>query len=407
MLSKRQAQAAVILLQLGQAESVWQLLKHRPDPRLRTYLIHSLSPLGVAPQTLIARLREEVDVSARQALILCLGEFPSDRLPEGGRQTLIDYLLSLYRDDPDPGIHSAVDWVLRLPPWNQPAKLHEIDQQLSKRPHGGRRWFVNSQLQTLAVVPSPAESWLGSPAYEPNRAPNEELRRVCIPRSFAIGMKNVTVRQFQRFGMPAAENLVRSYSPDLDGPIVAVTWFEAAKYCRWLSEQEHIEEDQMCFPPLDQIKDGMQLPSDYLLRQGYRLPTEAEWECACRMGTITSRFYGSSDDLLGKYAWYNGTSMDHASPVGVLKPNDLGLFDIYGNVWQWCHSSSALNPVQLARGECILDEAAMQLDLGGKRPLRGGAFYNHSSFVRSAYRDWMQLTNQPVTVGMRIIRSFP
>ena len=116
-LAKRLANAAVALLRLGQASSVWTLLKHSPDPRLRSYLIHRLSPLGADPQSVAGRLEEEQEVSIRRALILCLGEFDEQKLPLSQRQPLIDKLLGLYREDPDSGIHGATGWLLRK--WNQ------------------------------------------------------------------------------------------------------------------------------------------------------------------------------------------------------------------------------------------------------------------------------------------------
>ena len=80
----------------------------------------------------------------------------------------------------------------------------------------------------------------------------------------------------------------------------------------------------------------MTIPADALKRTGYRLPTEAEWEYACRAGAITSRYYGLSIDLLEQYARYQANSQDHAWPCGSLLPNDLGLFDMLGNVYEWC-----------------------------------------------------------------------
>jgi formylglycine-generating enzyme required for sulfatase activity len=115
-----------------------------------------------------------------------------------------------------------------------------------------------------------------------------------------------------------------------------MTWFEAAQYCNWLSQREGIPEEEWCYPVLDQIKEGMELPRDYLHRTGYRMPTEAEWEYACRAGATTSRFFGSSEELLPECAWYTGTTFNERPwPGGQLKPNDLGLFDILGSVWEW------------------------------------------------------------------------
>ena len=80
----------------------------------------------------------------------------------------------------------------------------------------------------------------------------------------------------------------------------------------------------------------MRIKADALKLPGYRLPTEAEWEYACRAGAVTSRYYGLSVDLLGRYAWYLKNAQQRAWPCGSLQPNDLGLFDMLGNVLEWC-----------------------------------------------------------------------
>ena len=78
-------------------------------------------------------------------------------------------------------------------------------------------------------------------------------------------------------------------------PANIVTWYDAAAYCNWLSEQEGIPKTQWCYDPDQKFAEGMKLPADYLSRTGYRLPSEAEWEFACRAGTISSRYYGHTE----------------------------------------------------------------------------------------------------------------
>ena len=208
------------------------------------------------------------------------------------------------------------------------AKLQAADAELMKlKDRGDRRWYVNSQGQTFAVIEGPVEFSMGSPASDPERFDDELLHRRIIPRRFAIAATEVTVEQYQAFvsenpGVDHANN--DRYSPDLDGPMNGVTWYHAAAYCNWLSRKEGLPE---CYEPNEQdmFEEGMRIKVDALNLTGYRLPTEAEWEYACRAGAVTSRYYGASVDLLGCYAWYVTTSRNRAWPCGSLLPNDLGV----------------------------------------------------------------------------------
>src|SRR5262249_35556390 len=153
-----------------------------PTPDVRSYLVRDLAPRGVDPRVLIKRLEEEKDTSARRALILALGEYTAEQLPTDVRSPLMPRLLDWYRNDPDPGIHGAIDWLLRhdrqgLNPrklnWGGAAELATIDAELVQRPAAGRRWFVSKTGQTFSIIPGPVEFTMGSPNSEANRHPTE------------------------------------------------------------------------------------------------------------------------------------------------------------------------------------------------------------------------------------------
>ena len=129
----------------------------------------------------------------------------------------------------------------------------------------------------------------------------------------------------------------------------------------------------------------MTLPSDYLKRTGYRLPSEAEWEYACRANTITSRYYGDADSLLGEYAWFLQVSDYRTWRVASLKPNGFGLFDMLGNVQEWCQEANSPYSRNLGSVSEVVEDTE-PLEDSGRRSLRGGSFGVRSPEVRSAYR---------------------
>jgi formylglycine-generating enzyme required for sulfatase activity len=149
----------------------------------------------------------------------------------------------------------------------------------------------------------------------------------------------------------------------------------------------------------------MTLSADYLERTGYRLPTEAEWECACRAGTVTARFYGEGPGLAGRYAWYAENARNHAWPVGRLGPNDWGLFDMLGNVGQWCMDLPAERYLPLADGRPVLDRPSPEA--GGFRQVRGGSFLSWPSDLRCAARFDGQAATGYTAVGFRVARTLP
>ena len=263
----------------------------------------------------------------------------------------------------------------------------------------------------------PVEFRMGSPPTEPDHRTVETPRRTVIARRFAIAAKEVTVEQFQRFlklgnitihrYQLSASDLSR-YSPDPEGPWIAPDWYSAAHYCNWLSEQEGLPKDQWCYLPKEAgvYAEGMSIPADVLERTGYPLPTEAEWEYACRAGAVTSRYYGNSITLLDAYARYQANGKEHAWMCGSLFPNDLGLFDVLGNTFEWCQDNEgASKPLRQGIQHDIISvsESVVEKD---RRILRGGSFGDLPANVRSANRNGPAPAYRLANVGFRPSRTY-
>ncbi len=334
---KRQANAAIGLLHCGDEGSLWPLLRHSPDPLLRTYLVDRLHRLTPDPQVLVNRLGQEGDVSVRRALILILGGIPASLQSGSWTGPAAEALQALYQNDPDPGIHSAAQWALHQ--LHRDEVLKEADTRIAgEQATRGRLWYVTrTGHHEMAILPGPIEFKMGSDNKEPGRDRDEVRRSRTIPRTFSIATKEVTARQFLEF--KAFERFPNEACPERDCPINVIQWLDAVAYCRWLSEQEHVPEEQMCYPPQKDIRPGMTPYPDYLSRTGYRLPTEAEWEYACRALAVTSRFIGNDPVMLDRYDWFINNSEGMTHRVGSLLPNDFGLFDVLGNVREWCQET--------------------------------------------------------------------
>jgi formylglycine-generating enzyme required for sulfatase activity len=395
-------------------------------PDARTVFIHALAPWGAGPRTLVRQLDKENDASIRAALILALGEHTPEQLSQELGAALMPKLLGWYRTDPDPGVHGAIDWLLRHRKeglvdrpfaWGGRQHLEQIDTELAGKPGpAGQRWYVNGQGQTFTAVRGPVEFLMGTPADEPVRPEDEILHRRTIGRSFAVAAKPVTVAEWEKFleAMTKARRQVghsyqKKYAPEPGCPIIDVTWYEAAMYCRWLSEAEQMAPVQMVYPPIEEIlkcADGkmpLTLPARHLARTGYRLPTESELEYACRAATATRWHFGGTDTFLPRYAWFVKNSDDRTWPVGQKKPNELGLFDVHGNAWNWCHDG--YRPYDKAGMADSEDDRAVQDSV--LRVLRGGSFGVPGVIARCAYRMRLDATNRNIIVGFRLARTLP
>jgi serine/threonine protein kinase/formylglycine-generating enzyme required for sulfatase activity len=416
-LAKRQANSAVALLRLGMAEPVWPLLKASPDPRVRSYIIHWLSEGGGDAQAILQRLEVERDVSIRRALVLTLGQFAASQLPAPERQPLIQKLLDFYEKEPDPGLHGACEWLLRKS--GQDKQLDAILMKLARdETHRQARipdetpgWYVNTQKQTFVIVQG-GEFWMGSPESERGSAPQDAPLRIRIGRTFAISAHEVTKAQYRTFEQvvksvdPAKGSLAQFYGLADDSAQIDVNWFDAARYCDWLSEQEKIPRDQWCYDPKGGVYGpGMKAKDKFWELTGYRLPTQAEWEFACRAGTVTSRYYGASNQLLPNYARFAANSQNHLWSVGTLEPNDLGLFDMLGNASEMCFDLTS--DYRKGRGNIVDDAPTVAVDAGQRRVVRGGSYQSGPGLVRSGRRTDVNDPNSRNSVrGFRPARTY-
>jgi formylglycine-generating enzyme required for sulfatase activity len=432
----------------GNRQILWRALQRDANPAVRAYVIDRLpTSSAITAQDVIKRLQRTQDAGERAAVVLILGGFSDAQLPKNMRARASGPLLRAYRDDPDPEVHSAIDWLLRhvnehpapqaffqqdypflhsehgasqpRAEWGLHRELTEIDRPLSSKDLRIRSWAVNTEGLTMVLISPVRPFHMGSPVDEPRRDEGEMRHLVRIPRVYAISSKEVSVEQFQRYLEQAGQRskwlealkqrfprYTEKFTAWPQNPQFATVWYDAAAYCNWLSKRDGIPHDQWVYP--DDIGPGMSMPPDYLHRTGYRLPTEAEWEFAARGGSDSAHFFGDGVALLDRYAWFMGNSEAHGWPVGKTKPNPFGLFDMYGNAWEWIQDRYVQYSVDLEVPRLDTEDPSLKLTDDDKRIRRGGSFSYDKQTMRSAHRgapSGYQLNNRMDSVGFRVART--
>jgi formylglycine-generating enzyme required for sulfatase activity len=392
---QRRAGAALTLLRLGERPGVYPVFPFQDDPEALTQFVHRLKDRGVPAEAVLDCLDGAPDVPSRFALLLALGEFRPDDLPGDRRGPLRDRLVEWYRTDPKSAVHGACGWLLRT--WGFAGDVARVDRTpLPPDPAGRREWFVEEAAGDFItfVVFGPGTFRMGSPPSEEHRQANERQHQVRLTRAFAVADRELTRAQFARFLQDKDRASADGDDTAAEGrvPVVDVTWADAVEYCQWLTDKVGREKDQCYEASRERPPRDWPFHSE---RAGYRLPTEAEWEYACRAGTTTAYGFGSDRELLGYYAHY---LEDGPAPGCTLRPSLRGLFDMHGNVWEWCQD-------RYQRQFADAVEDPLGPPDGSNRVVRGGGWDRSAWHCRSAYRHSPTPDYRSAYNGFRLVRT--
>jgi formylglycine-generating enzyme len=315
-------------------------------------------------------------------------------------------LLGAVRDDPGDRAPWLVlaDWLeengqlpraelLRLclaPPLDDPWREERIGALLAAGVQPGIPVTVNSIGMKLALIP-PGSFWMGSLPEEANRYTDEDPRhRVDLTQSFLLGVYQVTQGEYERVMRTNPSHFSRANGGSRATrtttsrfPVENVSWYDAEKFCAKLSE----------------------LPEEHRAGRVYRLPTEAEWEYACRAGMLLAPFHvgptlsATQANFDGNYpcGGERGAYLEHPTPVGSYPPNAFGLHDMHGNVWEWC--SDWFDSEYYAQGPRTDPPGPPN---GRVRVQRGGSWYSYGWACRSGQRSRAEPSDRNYRSGMRV-----
>ena len=240
----------------------------------------------------------------------------------------------------------------------------------------------NEELNLAMVWCPPGEFTMGSPPSEKDREDNEDQVEVTLTGGFWLGRTEVTQGQWEAV-MGTEPWKGQTYVREgADYPATYVSWEDAVKYCEALTKRE--------------VAAG-RLPRGF----AYQLPTEAQWEYACRAETRTSYSFGNDAIRLGEYAWFDFNAYDidekYAHGVGTKRETAWHLYDMHGNVWEWCRD---WYEAKLPGGRDPYEST-----VGSGRVFRGGSWYFSPRYCRSANRSWYAPSYRSHFLGFRVSNS--
>lgn len=367
------ARLAITALYLGDETLAVEMTKSDENPTKRSVFIDVLRTwrdgLNGMP-SLISRLGEHP--SLQYALILGLSD-SSDLENEVVQEEWEIVLKDLYVTGSDTGVHSACALALRKLKVELPATVAGGASKTVAR-------YTNRSGMRMVRIPA------GSFTRQSQQGSSPQV--IKISRPFYLADRETTVGQFVEF----VGNEFDESSANL--PAGSVSWSQALDFCNWLSEKEGLT------PCYQGEKETRQWIAE---ANGYRLPTEAEWEYACRAGSTTEYFFGNDDTLLSFYAV---SRQSKAEPVASKFPNRWGLFDTSGNIREWCfdqwqadypkgdHLSDPIGPTDSAHSK-----------YGEYRVLRGGHFDFTSGQQKSMSRGYGIPRNHTESIGFRVAKT--
>ncbi len=371
----------------------------RPDPVQRTIFIDELPAWHGDVTKLATYCQSRSDTSLRSGLFLGIGGIPSGQVTKAEREAWKSVLTQWYETGSDGGTHSAAGWALRQWAIESPA-LPAISQ-----PSEGRQWVVNSLGMTLLEM---------NPGVfvRKDQTKGAKEQTVQLTRAYFLSDREVSIGQFQQFisdaSYPNGEKPEKwpgadaQISPTPDHPVQTVSWYDAVLFCNWLSRKEgrtpcyertgKKEKTQISHNEEGERDQWRLVPSG----TGYRLPTEAEWEYACRAGTMTEFVSGSDEEMPRKYALLQAS---RTASGGSKLPNGWGLFDMPGNVWEWCWDGydkyDAKSPAVDPTGAAGVPD----------RVNRGGGWDGPAFYTRASFRGLWAPAVRIFNLGFRVARG--
>ncbi len=417
--------SAIALLRLGGVPRLlkaFQALYSKNDggqilaPDLTTFFLAKLRDRGVSLRT-VCNVLEQHDLARQQLkgedrkaadyvmylLVLCLGEFEIQDLPREESNKLIKKIEGWYRSDKSSSIHGATGWLLSN--WGRDDIRTEIDSQPVNYDGGRQEWFIeklrygkneSESMCATFVVFRPATVDIGSLVTDTGAIydPDEQQYKVHFKKHFAISDRELTWVESDKLSAARDKakevNVPQEYlSVGSAYPIVCADWGEATKFC-----------DSLRAPPSENVLYRLFAP-----RTKFRLPAEAEWERACRSGTSSLFSFGDNPQMLDRFGWHMMNSSGKLQQVGRLRPNARGIFDMHGNVYEWCLDYYHHKYDVEARVNDVLGPTVQPPPKKGKyygRVTRGGSVRYPSTTARSALRDQTNSTTRIHNLGFRL-----